>query len=630
MKHQRYIDLLAAIEEERKNEEAYYRELSKSATPSDKIESGILWYPVEIVKQRYTIGEYVEIEVERTKHLDKSHKLRTGVGCTVFKQLDEREEYKGTISFVKRNKMGIIMRSDVLEKGQLSEKGLTGVELVYDERPYKVMKDSIHQVMNTKERHHIELRDGISKKDEFAYSTRSYNTDFIAGNVNPSQEAAIKGIINTGHIGIIHGPPGTGKTTTLVALIKTLLNSEKRVLVCAPSNNAVDLLAHKLDAAGVKVTRVGNVTRIADDLAHVTVDEKLRNHDEWQHIKKVKIEASNARKMAKNYKRKFGAKEREDRNAMFKESRELQKWARDLENRLVEDILHDSQVIATTLIGTQHRMISDMEFETVIIDEASQALEAECWAAILKAKRVIMAGDHMQLPPTIKSQKAKDMGLEETILDRMTPCIKNCYTLGIQYRMNEKILSFPNKKFYGSKLLSHISNANHLIQDGDDPLIWIDTSGCGFEEKQSSEHRSKWNEGEYFILREHFLQQLEKYEGCSIGIISPYAQQIRYIKSQISEDEILRAHDVTVNSIDGFQGQEKDIIYISLVRSNDSGELGFLKDMRRLNVAITRAKKKLIIIGDVATLSTDKTYLELLEHIEAHGLYQSAWEYMAV
>lgn len=630
MKHQRYKDLLNAIEEERKNEEAYYRELSKSATPNDKIESGILWYPVDIVKQRYTIGEYVEIEVERTKHLDKSHKLKTGVGCTVFKQLDEREDYKGTISFVKRNKMGIILHSDVLEKGQLSEKGLTGVELIYDERPYKVMKDAIHQVMNSQLRPIIELRDGISKLDEFGYANRNYNTDFIAGNVNASQETAIKGVINTGHIGIIHGPPGTGKTTTLVTLIKTLLNYEKRILVCAPSNNAVDLLAYKLDAAGVKVTRVGNVTRIADDLAHVTVDEQLRNHDEWQHIKKVKIEASNARKLARTYKRKFGAKEREDRNAMYKESRELQKWAKDLESRLVDDILNGSQVIATTLIGTQHRMIQDLNFETVIIDEASQALEAECWAAILKAQRVIMAGDHKQLPPTIKSQKAMDMGLEETLLDRMTPCIKNSYTLGIQYRMNDKILSFPNQKFYGGHLLSHESNAHHLIQDGDDPLIWIDTSGCGFEEKQNTEHRSKWNEGEFFILREHFLQQIEKYTNCSIGIISPYAQQVRYIKSQVAEDEVLRSFDLTINSIDGFQGQEKDIIYISLVRSNDDGEIGFLKDLRRLNVAITRAKKKLIIIGDVATLSSDKTYLELLEHVEKNGLYQSAWEYMSM
>ena len=303
---------------------------------------------------------------------------------------------------------------------------------------------------------------------------------------------------------------------------------------------------------------------------------------------------------------------------------------RDLENKLVESILHNSQVVATTLIGTQHRMISDMEFDTLIIDEASQALEAECWSAMLKAKRVIMAGDHMQLPPTIKSQKAIDMGLEETILDRMTSCIKDSYTLGIQYRMNEKILSFPNKKFYGGKLLSHISNANHLIQEGDNSLIWIDTSGCGFEEQISTEHRSKWNEGEYFILREHFMQQIDKYQDCSIGIISPYAQQVRYIKSQISEDEIIRAHDVTINSIDGFQGQEKDIIYISLVRSNEKGELGFLKDLRRLNVAITRAKKKLVIIGDAATLSSDKTFLELLEHVEENGLYQSAWEYMSM
>jgi len=356
----------------------------------------------------------------------------------------------------------------------------------------------------------------------------------------------------------------------------------------------------------------------------------LRNHDDWQHIKKVKIEATKARKIAGNFKRKFGSKEREDRNAMYKEARDLQKWAKDLENKLIESILHDSQVVATTLIGTQQRMISDMQFDTVIIDEASQALEAECWVAILKAKRVIMAGDHMQLPPTIKSSKAIEMGLEETILNRMTACIKDSYTLGIQYRMNEKILSFPNKKFYGGKLLSHISNSTHLIQERDEPLIWIDTSGCGFEEQTSTEHRSKWNEGEYFILREHFIQQIEKYEGFSIGIIAPYAQQVRYIKSQVSEDESIRVHDVTINSIDGFQGQEKDVIYISLVRSNESGELGFLKDLRRLNVAITRAKKKLIIIGDVATLSSDQTFLELLEHVEKHGLYQSAWEYMAI
>jgi superfamily I DNA and/or RNA helicase len=269
-----------------------------------------------------------------------------------------------------------------------------------------------------------------------------------------------------------------------------------------------------------------------------------------------------------------------------------------------------------------------MKFETVIIDEASQCMEPECWNAILRAKRVIFAGDHHQLPPTIKSNDAKEMGLDQTMLYRMTDCIEHHYLLTTQYRMNDSILEFSNMRFYQGQLKSANDNKNHRLENDDTPLVFIDTSGCGYEETFVTKTRSLYNEGEYFILREHILQNLEKYTGVEIGVICPYAAQVRYIKSKILEDNVLNALNIEINSIDGFQGQEKDLILITLTRSNDMGIIGFLSDYRRLNVAMTRAKKKLVIIGDGATLSSSDLYLDLINHVEKEGYLQSAWEYM--
>jgi len=335
----------------------------------------------------------------------------------------------------------------------------------------------------------------------------------------------------------------------------------------------------------------------------------------WGHVKQIRIEAEAARKMASTRKRKFGTNERRNRTEMYKESRELKKWAKDMQNRLLESIVSENQVIATTLIGCSHKYIDGIVFDTVIIDEASQCMEPECWNAILKAKRVFFAGDHHQLPATVKSKEAIKMGLSETLLDRMTVAIKHHYLLTEQYRMNDSILSFSNAQFYDNQLKSNSANKNHTL-------------GCGYEESLDQKSRSLYNEGEFFIIREHILLHKDKYTGIRIGIISPYAEQVRYIRSKIEDDEVLRALDIEINSIDGFQGQEKDLIIISLTRSNDAGIIGFLSDYRRLNVAMTRAKKKLVIIGDGATLSGNELYLNLIDHVEKEGVLQSAWEYM--
>lgn len=627
----RYYTLLLAIDAERKHDEQFFKALSESKTVQQKANAGFLWYPVNIVKKSYTIGEYLEVEVQRTKNTDTSHRFSEGMAASFFNVQNDKIELKVVVSAVRGDRMRLLLHTDQSEKMDFFDKGISGVEVIYDDKPYKVMEKAVRSVIESKRDYHRVLRDGFAQRrlEQYPISTDIDDQVMTRNDINQSQKEAILSCIKAPNLGIIHGPPGTGKTTTLIALTETLLKSEKRILVCASSNNAVDLLAEKLSQRGISVLRVGNITRIHDDLMHLTIEEKVRSHQDWNHIKKVKIQAHETDKKASQYKRSFGPEERDERKELRKEARELRKWAIELEDRLISDIVHSSQVIATTLVGVSNRILEDMHFKTVIIDEASQALEPECWNAILKAERVILAGDHKQLPPTVKSTNAVKLGLETTILDLMTDHISFSALLREQYRMNHKILGFSNEKYYDNQLVSHADVATRTLRNDHLPLVFIDTAGCGFVEVFNNEHRSYANHGEYFMIREHLLAGMEKYLGVSIGIISPYADQVRYIRSQISEDHDLKALDIEVNSIDGFQGQEKELIYITLVRCNDNGEIGFLKDERRLNVALTRAQKKVVIVGDSATLGQNPLYLSLLQHVEKEGHYDSAWNYMS-
>ncbi len=624
----RYKDLLEAVEFERKNEEFFFRETLNRRTIKERIEGGLTWYPIDIVKMAYTVGDYIELIVERTTGLNKAHKIRSGSGVRVFKE-GQDNEYHGTVAYVRRNKAKILIKNDGILHDNDFSYGLRGVELMYDERPYKVMKAALESVLTVKDPHLQSIVKEVEKSSKLSGKIDFTVSSFFNKKLNEAQKKAVRGSLQAEKLGIVHGPPGTGKTTTIIELVQQLLAKEKKVLVCAPSNNAVDLLALLLDRVGVPVLRIGNLSRIDEDLLHLSLEERMRSHTDYKFIKKTRIEAEEALKMAKKFKRSFGEKERQERSMMYKEAKELRKWAKELELRLKNLILDEVKVICTTLIGAAHPYVDDIEFSSCIIDEASQAMEPSCWNVILRAKRSFLIGDHKQLPPVVKSKEAENKGLSITLLDRLSGVIEHDYLLNIQYRMHPNILQFPNESFYESKLKSADQVLNNQLPDDKKVFQFIDTSGCGFYEEMDEKRKSYKNSQEYYLLREYILTQKEKQLPYSIGLISPYAGQVNFIESEIEQDKELDGLQIEVNTIDGFQGQEKDIIYISLVRSNDHGNVGFLADERRLNVAMTRAKRKLVMIGDLATLSQHPLYRKLSELVNADNIYTSAWEYMA-
>ncbi len=630
---QKHFDnLRKAIEAERVNEESYYQKLQSSKSLSQRIESGVLWSPALITKVHYTLGELIEVHFEQVKHFNNAHKFRAGAGVRVYE--NKTDEYKfestGTISYLRNRKMRVILSRQDITRSQILHCKYLNIELRYDERPYQVMKDAVSQVMASSEPFIKDLRNTIVKNnfEEFGSMPFEIKETPVFKLLNHSQKEAIKQALQKEGVFVIHGPPGTGKTTSLTGLIEQLAINKNKILVCAPSNNAADLLAQKADQIGLETVRLGNISRISDSLGHLTLAEKARNHKDWQHIKKVRIEAEEAKRVAEKYKRNFGREERAERKMMRQESRALRDWANELEQRLVDEILDSCQVFVSTLVSAANKSLTDRLFDVAIIDEASQALEPECYVPILKSKKVILAGDHFQLPPTISSKEAKALGLETTLLDRLSTNPSVSALLAVQYRMDPKILAFSNAQFYQDRLRtddSVLQRKNHI---GTNPIKFIDTAGTGFEEAMNKQHRSYFNEGEFFIIREYLLQAKERLEGRSIGIISPYSEQVRFIQRSVKDSPELSSLQLEINSIDGFQGQERDLIIISLVRSNDIGNIGFLMDQRRLNVAMTRAKYQLIIIGDSATICQHRLFDELYQHIEKEGEIQSAWMYM--
>jgi superfamily I DNA and/or RNA helicase len=653
--HFQHLNDLLRIEKEEDLKQ--FMTLVRQQPLSERVEQGFAWFPLQVVQTGFALGEKAFVVVERTSRLNQPHQLRAGQTVNFFTRTEhvDQPEKQGIVNYVEKNRMKIVLHSrDVPDWINL---GNLGVEQLFDERSYAEMELALKQAAAAKGDRTAELRDILLGRRQPLFEPAQPLDDESTGwlqSLNPSQKQAATNILAARDVAVVHGPPGTGKTTTLVAAIRLLCRREHQVLVSAPSNTAADLLTERLADAGLNVVRVGNISRVDEHVMAHTLDAILARHPESKNIKKVRIEAAECRRQANRYKRSFGYEERRERDHLKQQARELDAWATTLEQRLTEEVLDGAQAITCTLVGANHPVLQRRRFRTCVIDEAAQALEPATWIPILKSSKVVLAGDPFQLPPTVKSQEAARGGLNRTLIERCLDLFPHSVDLlNVQYRMHRAIMGFSNAYFYQGALQAHGDVRERrllVLEEGGevavffDPVVFIDTAGTGFEEKTKTgkgHHGSRYNPDEALLVREHLLKLLEKFapeQRPSIGILSPYREQVNVLEDILRDDPelapLLAAGKnqtpgaITVQTIDGFQGQERDVIYLSLVRSNAKNDIGFLSDYRRMNVAMTRARMLLVVMGDSATIGNNAFYQEFLDYVSEHGLYQSAWEYM--
>ncbi|GAB6864345.1 AAA domain-containing protein [Bacteroides acidifaciens] len=610
--------LLLRMEYEYEKEE--FKRQTETMGIARKVKRGLCWYPVSPGRSYYNSLNQLVIDITRTENKEIEHSFEFGRPVCFFHQsLEGKMKYMNfiaTVSYADEERMVVVLPG----AGALAELQtpniLIGVQLYFDETSYRAMFEALEDVIRAKGNRLAELRDTFlgTQKPRFR---ELYPVRFPW--LNNTQEAAVNKVLCTRDVSIVHGPPGTGKTTTLVEAIYETLHREPQVLVCAQSNTAVDWICEKLVDRGVTVLRIGNPTRVNDKMLSSTYERRFESHPAYPELWSIRksIREMNGRMRRGSYTEREGMRNRMNR---------LRDRATELEILINADLFDSARVIASTLVSSNHRLLNGRRFPTLFIDEAAQALEAACWIAIRKADRVILAGDHCQLPPTIKCIEAARGGLEHTLMEKIVQQKPSAVSLlKVQYRMHEAIMQFPSDWFYHGELEAAPEVRHRGILDFDTPMNWIDTSGMDFHEEFVGESFGRINKEEANLL----LQELETYinrigkerileERIDFGLISPYKAQVQYLKSKIKGSSFLRPFRslITVNTVDGFQGQERDVIFISLVRANEDGQIGFLNDLRRMNVAITRARMKLVILGDAATLTRHPFYKRLMSFIK--------------
>lgn len=493
----------------------------------------------------------------------------------------------------------------------VAQQRMVGVQLGVDNTSFRVMTEALNEAERKENERFVRLREVVLGQ---RLPSRCVMPRVSLPWLNQSQQDAIQGALEAQEVAIVHGPPGTGKTTTLVEAIVETLRRETQVLVCAPSNAAVDWISTQLMRRGIHVLRVGNPLRMSDEMLECSYERRYAAHPDYHELWSIR------RALQDGVKGEQAARLR---------SRETE-----LEVKINADLFAEARVVSCTLIGSAYRLMERRHFGTLFIDEAAQALEPACWAAMLRADRVVMGGDHQQLPPTVKSVEAARGGLADTLMQKIAHRMPQCVSLlTVQYRMNEAIMEFPSRWFYGGRLQAAPEAAHRQVSALDNPLTWIDTSHLGYGEKRS--HGMSLSNAQEARLLIHTLRDyiemvsVQKVESDRIdfGIITPYRGQARLIRRLLKMQHYFRRlrRSISVGTVDGFQGQERDVVVISMVRDQQGGgSIGFLRDLRRMNVAMTRARMKLIIIGSADTLGHHRFYRELIEHVRSYGEFIEA------
>ena len=613
-------------------EKEAYRKQTEEMGLQRQVKRGDAWYPLKMGKSYYNSLNQLVVEVFRQGDEEIEHNFEFGRPVAFFSVTAERSKLKyfpftATVSYVDGDRMVIA----VPDNGQLIDvQGAenVGVQLFFDETSYKMMFDALDRVIRAKGRLGY-LRDlfytPAVKTETFSFAALHFPY------LNQTQEDAVNKVLRAKDVAIVHGPPGTGKTTTLVEAIYETLRRENQVLVCAQSNMAIDWISEKLVDRGINVLRIGNPTRVNDKMLSFTYERRFEAHPDYELLWSIRKAIRELRAHRKRGDDKYHQK-----------MERLKERATELELRINAQLFGEARVIASTLVGSANRLLDGQKFATLFIDEAAQALEAACWIPIRKVSRVVLAGDHCQLPPTVKSFAALKAGLGKTLMERIVKNHPETVTLlKMQYRMNEEIMRFSSDWFYGNQVESAPEVKYRSILDLDIPMTWIDTSafqlpssgeeGLGveanlFREEFVGESFGRINKAEAeltLLVLEQYFKKIGKerilQERLDVGVISPYRAQVQYLRHLFKKREFFKPYRslISVNTVDGFQGQERDIILISLVRANDEGQIGFLRDLRRMNVAITRARMKLIILGDASTMTRHPFYKKLFEYIEA-------------